>query len=243
MSLADWSALVVSVLASVALAPVALASGTDPVAAASGIDFVVPFAGIDPAALATGAGPAITAPRVGSALAQTGPFGWGQSLQKLVREATGVVGLAIIGVYSFLVAVALPFPGEIVLAAKLQLPVPDWAEIGLLVLVSSVFKSAGSVVAFWVGGRSAGPITRWLKRSGVDLVKYGERATVKAARKWGYVGLTAVLSVPFFPDTITIYAFTALEESYVRFAAATFVGSALRLLLVATVLAPFFDLT
>ncbi|MFC6726723.1 hypothetical protein ACFQE1_20590, partial [Halobium palmae] len=177
------------------------------------------------------------------ALAQgSGPFGWGQSLQKLVREASGWAGLAIIGVYSFLIAVALPFPGEIVLAAELELPVPGWAEFALLVLVSSVFKAAGSLVAFWVGGRSAGPVTRWLKRSGIDLVKYGERATVKAARKWGYVGLAGVLSIPFFPDTITIYAFTTLEENYARFAAATFVGSAVRLLLVATVLAPFFDI-
>lgn len=171
----------------------------------------------------------------------SGLLGWMQPVEQAVRDATGVAGLAVIAVYSFLVAVALPLPGEAVLAAKLELPIPTWAELSTLILVSSVAKAIGSVVAFWVGGQSAGPITRWFKRSGIDLVKYGERATVKAARKWGYVGLAAILSIPFFPDTITIYAFSALEEDYTRFAAATFVGSAVRLLLVATVLAPFFD--
>ncbi|MFC4358013.1 VTT domain-containing protein [Halobium salinum] len=170
------------------------------------------------------------------------PLGWMQTVEQMVRDATGVVGLAVIGVYSFLVAVALPLPGEVVLAAELEFPIPSWSEFALLVLVSSVFKAVGSVVAFWVGDRSAGPITRWFKKSGVDLVEYGERATVKAARKWGYVGLAMILSIPFFPDTVTIYAFSALEENYLRFAGATFVGSAVRLLLVATVLAPFFDM-
>jgi len=38
------------------------------------------------------------------------------------------------------------------------------------------------------------------------------------------------LSVPFFPDTISIYAFSILEKDYLKFAAATFVGSLGRLL-------------
>ena len=37
--------------------------------------------------------------------------------------------------------------------------------------------------------------------------------------------------IPFFPDTISVYAFAVLEESYWKFAVATFVGSLGRLLL------------
>jgi membrane protein YqaA with SNARE-associated domain len=170
------------------------------------------------------------------------PFAWFHRIERVIRGATGVGGLAIIAVYSFLIAFVLPLPSEIVLAASLKLPIPSWAEFALLIAVSSVAKAAGSVVAFWVGDRSAGPIMRALQRAGVDLVEYTERATVKLAREWGYVGLAAALSVPFFPDTASIYAFSVLEENYTRFAAATFVGSAMRLLLVATVLAPFFDI-
>ena len=48
--------------------------------------------------------------------------------------------------------------------------------------------------------------------------------------------------VPFFPDTLSIYAFTVLEENYTKFAVATLVGSVGRLVVVAGVLAPFFSL-
>jgi uncharacterized membrane protein YdjX (TVP38/TMEM64 family) len=36
--------------------------------------------------------------------------------------------------------------------------------------------------------------------------------------------------VPFFPDTLSIYAFAILERDYLRFALATFAGSVGRLL-------------
>ena len=41
--------------------------------------------------------------------------------------------------------------------------------------------------------------------------------------------------MPGFPDTLSIYAFSVLEEDYARFAAATFLGSAGRLVLVLAV--------
>jgi uncharacterized membrane protein YdjX (TVP38/TMEM64 family) len=44
------------------------------------------------------------------------------------------------------------------------------------------------------------------------------------------------LSVPFFPDTLSIYAFSVLEEDYLKFAAATFVGSVGRLLVTVALL-------
>lgn len=51
-------------------------------------------------------------------------------------------------------------------------------------------------------------------------------------QRYGYGDLAVALSVPFFPDTISIYAFAVLEEDYVRFATATFLGSLGRLILV-----------
>jgi uncharacterized membrane protein YdjX (TVP38/TMEM64 family) len=39
------------------------------------------------------------------------------------------------------------------------------------------------------------------------------------------------LSVPFFPDTASIYAFSVLEDDYRKFAAAAFAGSVGRLLI------------
>lgn len=153
-------------------------------------------------------------------------------LRRAVETATGWPGLLIIAVYSFLIAFALPLPSEIVLAAPLDLGLPLEARLGLIMLVSGFGKSLGSVVAFHVGHKASrsGPVIRYLRRSRFNIVEWSEKQTVELARKWGYVGMAMALSVPFFPDTLSIYAFSILEEDYLKFAAATFVGSIGRLL-------------
>lgn len=152
-------------------------------------------------------------------------------LEALVETATGWPGMGIVFVYSFLIAFALPGPSEIVLAAPLELGLPPWAELGGIMLVSATGKALGSVVAFHVGQeiKRAGPVVRWLQRSRWDVVEWSERRSVRLARRYGYAGLAIALCVPFFPDTVSIYAFAVLDRDYVRFAAATFVGSLGRL--------------
>ncbi|WP_253741651.1 YqaA family protein [Halorientalis sp. IM1011] len=149
-----------------------------------------------------------------------------------VRTATGPAGLGIIATYSFLIAFVLPLPSEVVLATPLNLGLPYWAELGLIVLVSGLGKAAGSVFAFHIGqeAKESGPVIRFLRRSRFDVVEWSESKTVQIAQKWGYVGLGLALCVPGFPDTISIYAFTVLEEDYGKFALATFAGSVGRLL-------------
>jgi uncharacterized membrane protein YdjX (TVP38/TMEM64 family) len=61
-------------------------------------------------------------------------------------------------------------------------------------------------------------------------LEWSEKRTVQLAQRYGYAGLAVALSVPFFPDTLSIYAFAVLEEDYLRFAVATFAGSVGRLL-------------
>ncbi len=166
-------------------------------------------------------------------------------IESAVETATGPLGLVIIAAYSFLIAIVLPLPSEIVLAAPLNLGLPEIVDLALIVLVSGAAKAAGSVVAFRIGHeakRQSGPVIDRLRDSRFDIVEWSERRTVQIAREYGYIGLALALMVPFFPDTLSIYAFTVLEENYVKFAAATFVGSMGRLLLVAGVLAPFFSL-
>jgi membrane protein YqaA with SNARE-associated domain len=149
-----------------------------------------------------------------------------------VRTATGPAGLGIIAVYSFLIAFVLPLPSEVVLAAPLDLGLPYWGTLGVIVLVSGLGKAAGSVFAFHIGQevKDSGPVIRFLRRSRFDVVEWSESKTVEIAQKWGYVGLALALCVPGFPDTISIYAFTVLEEDYYKFALATFAGSVGRLL-------------
>ncbi|MEF8807906.1 YqaA family protein [Natronomonas sp.] len=152
--------------------------------------------------------------------------------ETLIESATGWPGMGIIFVYSFLIAFVLPGPSEVVLVAPLDLGLPTWASLGSIMLVSAVGKAAGSVLAFHIGQevKRAGPIVRWLRRSRWDILEWSERRSVQLAQRYGYGGLALALSVPFFPDTISIYAFAVLERDYVRFAAATFVGSLGRLI-------------
>jgi len=159
-------------------------------------------------------------------------FGLGFGLEGLVETATGPVGLAIIFVYSFLIAFALPGVSEVVLAAPLDLGFPEPVELGLIVLVSGLGKAAGSVFAFHLGqsAKESGPVTRALERTGFDVMEWSRSRTVEIANRWGVVGLAVALCFPFFPDTLSIYAFSVLDAGYYRFAAATFVGSVGRLL-------------
>jgi membrane protein YqaA with SNARE-associated domain len=76
------------------------------------------------------------------------------------------------------------------------------------------------------------PVVRWLRHSRFDVIEWSEKQTVRIARKWGYAGLALGLSVPFFPDTVSIYAFAVLEEDDLKFALATFSGSLGRFLVV-----------
>ncbi|WP_255150727.1 YqaA family protein [Halorarius halobius] len=153
-------------------------------------------------------------------------------LEEAVRTASGPLGLLIIAIYSFLIAWILPGPSEVVLLPSLRLGVPYAVEVTLIILVSGTAKAAGSVFAFAIGHevKESGPVIRALRRSPVDIVEYSERKTIEIARKYGYAGLAMALCVPFFPDTLSIYAFSILEENYTKFAAATFVGSVGRLL-------------
>lgn len=160
-----------------------------------------------------------------------------RTLEAAVETATGPVGLVVIFVYSFLIAFILPLPSEIVLATPLNLGLGYWPEMAIIILVSAAGKAAGSLLAFALGhgAKQAGPIVRWLRRSRFDIVGMTERRTVQLAKDYGYAGLALALCVPGFPDTLSIYAFSVLEEDYARFAAATFAGSAGRLILVLAV--------
>lgn len=153
-------------------------------------------------------------------------------IRTLVETATGWPGVGIVFVYSFLIAFALPGPSEIVLAAPLDISPSQVMTLAVIVLTSATGKAIGSMFAFHIGqeAKQAGPIVRWLERSRFDIVAWSEKRTVEIAQKYGYVGLALALCVPFFPDTISLYAFAVLEGDYWRFAIATFVGSLGRLL-------------
>lgn len=153
-------------------------------------------------------------------------------MEEAVRAVSGPIGLGLIFVYSFLIAFILPGVSEVVLLADLSIGLPRSLELAVIILVSGVGKAAGSVLAFHIGqeAKESGPVTRWLRQSRIDIVAWSESTAMRLARRYGYIGLAAALSVPGFPDTISIYAFAVLDRDYVKFSIATFVGSVGRLL-------------
>jgi len=62
------------------------------------------------------------------------------------------------------------------------------------------------------------------------VIEWSQSQVVQLSKKYGYAGLALALSVPAFPDTLSIYAFSVLDDDYAKFAAATFVGSVGRFL-------------
>ncbi len=158
-----------------------------------------------------------------------------------VEAASGWSGVGVIFVYSVLIAFVLPLPSEVVLIPvgyfstvnTLALsPLPYEVQVGLVIVVSGLGKAVGSVIALMVGHNAAhsGPVIRALRRLGFQPLEWSQRTLVRMGKRWGYLGMAAGLSVPFFPDTASIYAFSVIGSSYRKFAAAAFAGSVGRLL-------------
>lgn len=160
----------------------------------------------------------------------------GIEFDALLRSTSGIAGLGVVFLYSFLIAFAFPGVSEVVLATPLAVD-PDWLKFSVLILTSAVGKALGSLLAFHIGQEAkgaameSGRLLGWLESHGIDLAEWSRSRMLTLARRWGYAGLALGLSVPGFPDTVSIYAFAVLERDYAKFAAATFAGSVGRLVL------------
>lgn len=164
---------------------------------------------------------------------------WIEPFEEAIAAATGWPGLAIVFAYSFVLGFAvLPLPSELVLVAPLDLGLTEPARLGLIMLVAGLGKALGSVIVLWisVSVRESDPVQEAIESSRLRFHDWSRRATIRMAKRYGYLGMAIVLSIPFFPDTASVYAFSVLEDDYLRFSAAAFVGSVGRLLVVALVL-------
>lgn len=160
--------------------------------------------------------------------------------ETLLRGATGPEGLLLVFVYSFLCAVVLPLPGELVLAVPLELGWSPAGELAAVVAVASTAKAVGALATLAVarGAAAAGPAARVLELVPSSGGGTGGGVTGRLtalADRYGYVGLAGALSVPFAPDTAILYAFSVVDVRESSFAAAAFVGTAMRLAIVAGV--------
>lgn len=160
-------------------------------------------------------------------------------LETLVATATGWPGLAFVFLYSFLLGfVVVPLPSELVLFAPLNLGLGGIGRLASIVVVSSLGKAFGGVIVLWisVSVRESDPVQGVMERSRFRFREWSRRTSIRLARRYGYLGMAIALSIPFFPDTAPVYAFSVLGDDYPRFAVAAFAGSVGRLLIVAAVL-------
>lgn len=161
-------------------------------------------------------------------------------LEAAIRTASGWSGVFLIFVYSVLISFALPLPSEVVLCPvgyvcagnTLALGFPIEVQLAIVIVASGVGKAIGSVFALAIGHNASrsGIVIRTLRRFGFQPKEWSQKQMVRLVKKWGYMGMALGLSVPFFPDTLSLYAFAILEDDYVKFAAAAFAGSVGRLL-------------
>ena len=138
--------------------------------------------------------------------------------------------LAVVFLYSFLLAVLLPFPAELALVAALSLDLPRNLAIGVVMVVAASGAALGSMLAQQLGyGVShSDPVTRVLS-SIPGYARFRQHSLVAFVREYRYVGLTITLSIPLLPVTATLYAFSTLEDDPKWFAVTVFFATFLRL--------------
>ena len=152
--------------------------------------------------------------------------------ETLLTTISGWPGLIVIFIYAILIAFILPTPIQLVLAVPLNLGIPNHLQLALVILLSATGETIGGLLAFKIsqGVKNSNYITKKLENSSIDIMKWTESQSIKVAQKWGYAGLAILLCIPFFPDTASIYAISILETNYIKFGAATFIGTVGRLI-------------
>lgn len=147
--------------------------------------------------------------------------------------ATPVILLALVFLYAVVVAAFLPFPSEAVLVVPFALAYPWYVSFPLVIVTSAAGKAVGSLIALRIGyGVShSGPVVRFFER--IPHYKRFKRQTlIGLVQRHSYLGLGIAISIPFLPETTTIYAFSVLDNRPFVFAATAFLATIVRLLFV-----------
>jgi len=118
--------------------------------------------------------------------------------------ADPVTFLVLLFAYSVAAAVVLPIPVE--LFFLIDPPVDPLVSATVL----GLGKGAGAILVFYIGHKLNPWIERWIGRHSVGgrILKTLERFV----RKTGWVGLLALLAIPFMSDTAVNYFYALLNE-------------------------------
>ncbi len=147
-----------------------------------------------------------------------------------------LAALLLIFLYEVGAAVVLPTPSEIPVLGY------TWLPLGWIFVFAVAGKTVGSYLVFFLGDRvkSTGRFQRlarryaWIRR----VLEWSERFV----RRFGFWAVFVLLSVPGFPDTVSLYLFALVGNRPVLFALASGLGTAVRMVLVLFVLHGLADL-
>jgi membrane protein YqaA with SNARE-associated domain len=134
--------------------------------------------------------------------------------------------LFLIFLYEIGAAVILPTPSELPVLSY------QWIPLGWLFLFAVAGKTLGSYAVFFLGDRlkstnrfqNLADRYAWIRR----VLAWSERFV----RRFGFWAVLILLSVPGFPDTLSLYLFALVGNRPVLFAMAAGLGTAVRMGLV-----------
>jgi len=119
-----------------------------------------------------------------------------------------IVYLALLFLYSFLVAIILPIPVE--LALLWPLIGDDMALFAAATIVMALGKTLGAWGVFFLGLKLEEPIRDWSEK--YKIVKTFVEWCTTFVRKTKYVGLYILLSIPLMSDTIPLYIYSLFNK-------------------------------
>lgn len=134
--------------------------------------------------------------------------------------------LLLIFLYEVGAAVILPTPSEIPVLGY------TWLPLGWIFIFAVAGKTAGSYLLFFLGDRMKGThcFQRFAQRyRWMQWILHGSERFV---RRYGVFAVFILLSIPGFPDTVSLYLFALVGNRPVLFALASGLGTAVRMGLV-----------
>lgn len=147
-----------------------------------------------------------------------------------------LTALLLIFLYEVGAAVVLPTPSEIPVLGY------SWLPLGWIFVFAVAGKTLGSYLVFFLGDRvkSTGRFQRLARR--YAWIRWVLEWSERFVRRFGFWAVFVLLSVPGFPDTVSLYLFALVGNRPVLFALASGLGTAVRMVLVLFVLHGLADL-
>jgi membrane protein YqaA with SNARE-associated domain len=133
--------------------------------------------------------------------------------------------LLLIFLYEVGTAVILPTPSEVPVLGY------TWIPLGWIFAFAVAGKIAGSYLIFFLGDRA-----KETERFGRLVARFRWLAAIMAwserfVNRYGVVAVFILLSIPGFPDTVSLYLFALVGKRPVVFALAAGLGTGVRMLL------------